>query len=217
VSYIFTHKAELLRLTLEHVMLCAMSLGIALLLAVPLGIWMHGRAKRIGVVTAIAGVLYTVPSLALFSLLVPLVGLGVVPTVIGLVLYAQLMLVRAVISGLDSVPEDVRDAAVGMGIDRWRILVDVDLPLALPVFLAGVRVAAVTVIGIATVGAVVDAGGLGELILQGIQRNQADRVMAGAIAVTVLAVAADFLLVRLERRARPWTHAQRSAAPGAAA
>ena len=215
MSYLAEHQAELVRLTLEHVLLCAMSLGIALLLAVPLGVWMHGRSRRIGVVTAIAGVLYTVPSLALFSLLVPVVGLGIVPTVIGLVLYAQLMLVRAVISGLDSVPEDVRDAAVGMGIDRWRILVEVDMPLALPVFLAGVRVAAVTVIGIATVGAVVDAGGLGELILQGIQRNQADRVVAGALAVTVLAVAADFALVRLERRARPWTRA--NIAAGAAA
>ncbi|MBC7461026.1 MAG: ABC transporter permease [Thermoleophilia bacterium] len=208
MSFLIEHKAELLRLTLEHVLMCAMSLGIALLLAVPLGVWMHGRARRIGVVTAIAGVLYTVPSLALFSLLVPVVGLGLVPTVIGLVLYAQLMLVRAVVSGLDSVPEDVRDAAVGMGIDRWRILVEVDMPLALPVFLAGLRVAAVTVIGIATVGAVVDAGGLGELILQGIQRNQTDRVMVGALAVTVLAVAADFALVRLERRARPWARAR---------
>jgi len=215
VSFLAEHKAELVRLTLEHVLLSVMSLGIALLLAVPLGVWMHGRAKRIGTVTAIAGVLYTVPSLALFSLLVPVVGLGVVPTVIGLVLYAQLMLVRAVVSGLDSVPEDVRDAAVGMGIDRWRILVEVDMPLALPVFLAGVRVAAVTVIGIATVGAVVDAGGLGELILQGIQRNQTDRVVAGALAVTVLAVAADFGLVRLERRARPWTRERQAA--GAAA
>lgn len=208
MSYVAEHPAELVRLTLEHMLLCVVSLGIALLLAVPLGVWMHGRARRVGVVTAIAGALYTVPSLALFSLLVPVVGLGVVPTVIGLVLYAQLMLVRAVISGLDSVPEDVRDAAIGMGIDRWRVLLDVDLPLALPVFLAGVRVAAVTVIGIATVGAVVDAGGLGELILQGIQRNQSDRVLTGALAVTGLAVAADFGIVRLERRARPWTRAR---------
>ncbi|MCW2949365.1 MAG: glycine/betaine transporter permease [Thermoleophilia bacterium] len=204
MTYATTHQGELLRLTLEHVVLCAMSLGIALLLAVPLGVWMHGRATRISIITSVAGVLYTVPSLALFSLLVPIVGLGTVPTVIGLVLYAQLMLVRAVISGLDSVPEAVRDAAIGMGLDRWRILVEVDAPLALPVFLAGVRIAAVTVIGIATVGAVVDAGGLGELILQGIQRNQSDRVIAGALAVTVLAVAADLLLVLLERRARPW-------------
>lgn len=205
MSYALQHKGELLRLTLEHILLCGVSLGIALMLAIPLGVWIHGRSRRIGVVTALAGTLYTIPSLALFSILVPVVGLGVVPTVLGLVLYAQLMLVRAVIGGLDSVPEDVRDAAVGMGIDRWTILTTIDAPLALPVFLAGVRVAAVTVIGIATIGAVVDAGGLGELILQGIQRAQTDRVLAGALAVTALALAVDYGLVRLERRARPWT------------
>jgi osmoprotectant transport system permease protein len=214
VSFVLDNRLEILRLTLEHVLLCAVSLGIAIVVAVPLGIWMHGRPRRIGTVTAITGVLYTVPSLALFSILVPLVGLGVVPTVIGLVLYAQLMLVRAVVGGLDSVPEDVRDAAVGMGIDRWTILTTVDLPLALPVFLAGVRIAAVTVIGIATIGAVIDAGGLGELILQGIQRDQTERVVAGAMVVTILALATDYGLVRLERRARPWS---RERAAGAAA
>jgi osmoprotectant transport system permease protein len=214
VSFVLDNRLEILRLTLEHMLLCAVSLGIAVVVAVPLGIWMHGRPRRIGTITAITGVLYTVPSLALFSILVPLVGLGVVPTVIGLVLYAQLMLVRAVVGGLDSVPEDVRDAAVGMGIDRWTILTTVDLPLALPVFLAGVRIAAVTVIGIATIGAVIDAGGLGELILQGIQRDQTERVVAGAMAVTILALATDYALVRLERRARPWAR-ERSA--GAAA
>ncbi|MCW2928284.1 MAG: transporter permease [Thermoleophilia bacterium] len=215
MSWLLDNRLEVLRLTLEHVVLCAVSLGIAMVIAVPLGVWIHGRGRHTGVVTAVTGVLYTIPSLALFSILVPIVGLGVLPTVIGLVLYAQLMLVRAVIGGLDSVPEEVRDAAVGMGIDRWTILTTIDLRLALPVFLAGVRVAAVTVIGIATIGAVIDAGGLGELILQGIQRNQAERVATGALAVTALALAADFALVRIERRARPWLHAPRSS--GAAA
>ncbi|MCB0879839.1 MAG: ABC transporter permease, partial [Thermoleophilia bacterium] len=126
--------------------------------------------------------------------------------------YAQLMLVRAVVDGLDSVPEDVRDAAIGMGIDRWTILTRIDMPLAMPVFLSGVRIAAVTVIGIATIGAVIDAGGLGELILQGIQRDQTDRVMAGAIAVTVLALAADYALVRLERVSRPWVNSTKAGA-----
>lgn len=211
------NRGELLRLTLEHVLLCTVALGIAMIIAVPLGVWMHGRARRIGAVTAITGVLYTIPSLALFAILVPIVGLGVVPTVIGLVLYAQLMLVRAVVGGLDSVPEDVRDAAVGMGIDRWTILTTIDAPLALPVFLGGVRVAAVTVIGIATIGAVIDAGGLGELILQGIQRDQTERVAVGALAVTALALATDYALVRLERRARPWAHGAGRGAAGAAA
>lgn len=213
MSFAVEHRGELLRLTLEHVVLCTVALGIAALVAVPVGVWMHGRSGRTGAVTAITGALYTVPSLALFAILVPVVGLGTLPAVIGLVLYAQLMLVRAVVDGLDSVPEDVRDAAVGMGIDRWTILTRIDAPLALPVFLAGARLAAVTVIGIATIGAVIDAGGLGELILQGIQRDQTERVVAGALAVTALAVVVDLVLVRLERIARPWA---RAAAGGAA-
>lgn len=204
MSFLVDNRVEVLRLTLEHVVLCAVALGIAMVVAIPLGVWMHGRSRRIGVVTAVTGALYTVPSLALFAILVPIVGLGVVPVVLGLVLYAQLMLVRAVVDGLDSVPEDVRDAAIGMGIDRWTILTRIDMPLALPVFLSGVRIAAVTVIGIATIGAVIDAGGLGELILQGIQRDQAERVLAGAVAVTVLALGVDYGLVRMERRSRPW-------------
>lgn len=199
------HWLELLRLTLEHVVMCVTALGIALLIAVPLGVWAHGHRRRIAGVSAITGMMYTVPSLALFALMVPVLGLGTIPTVIGLVLYAQLMLVRAVVSGLDSVPDDVRDAAIGMGIDRWQILTRIDAPLALPVFVSGVRIAAVTVIGIATIGAVVDAGGLGELILQGIQRNFLPSVIAGATLVSLLAVITDVGLVRLERRARPWS------------
>ena len=173
MSFLLDNRTEVLRLTLEHVLLCAVALGIAMILAVPLGIWMHGRSRRIGVVTAITGALYTIPSLALFSILVPVVGLGVLPSVIGLVLYAQLMLVRAVLGGLDSVPEDVRDAAVGMGVDRWTILTTVDLPLALPVFVAGVRIAAVTVIGIATIGAVIDAG---DVVIDGSLKNKLSRL-----------------------------------------
>jgi len=158
-------------------------------------------------VTVVTGLLYTIPSIALFALLVPIVGLGTVPVVAGLVTYAQLMLIRAVVDGLDSVPADAREAAIGMGIDRFTILCTVDMPLALPVFISGVRVATGTVIGIATIGAVVDAGGLGSLILQGIQRNQTVMVMTGAILVSMLALGADRALVLLERRARPWASA----------
>jgi osmoprotectant transport system permease protein len=204
MSWFNAHKLELLRLTLQHVVLCGMALGIALLIAVPIGVWAHGHRRRSGAVSAITGLLYTVPSVALFALLVPVVGLGTTPVVVGLVTYAQLMLVRAVTTGLDSVPDEVRDAALGMGIDRWTILTRVDVPLALPVFLAGLRTAAVTVIGIATIGAVVAGGGLGELILQGIQQDYPPAVLSGAIAVTLLALATDLALVRLERRARPW-------------
>ena len=210
MSWLSAHWTEVIRLTFEHLLLTATSLGLALLLAIPIGIWAHARPRRMGAITAGAGILYTVPSLALFAMLVPLLGLGRLPVVVGLVTYTQLILVRAVVSALDSVPVDVREAAIGMGMPRWRVLVEVDAPLAMPVFLAGVRVAAVTVIGIATIGAVVDAGGLGELILDGIQRNFPTKVLVGALGVTVLALGADWSLLRLERRARPW------AAPAAA-
>src|SRR4051812_15874416 len=129
MEWLAAHKLELLRLTLQHVLLSGASLTIALLIAVPLGVWAHGHGRRIGIVTAVAGMMYTIPSLALFSLLVPILGLGSTPTVAALVLYAQLMLVRAVLSGLDSVPDDVRDAAIGLGIDRWTILTTIDAPL----------------------------------------------------------------------------------------
>jgi osmoprotectant transport system permease protein len=204
MDWVLDHRMELVRLTLEHVVLSGTAIALALLAAVPLGVWIHGRPRRTGVVLGLAGMLYTLPSLAMLALLVPLLGLGAGPTVVALVVYAQLMLVRAVVAGLDSVPEDVRDAALGMGLDRRTILLRVDAPLALPVFLAGLRMAVVTVLGIATIGAVIDAGGLGELILQGIQRDHVERVVAGATAVTLLALAADFALSRAERLARPW-------------
>lgn len=204
MDWLASHPDDVIRLTLEHVILSLVSVGIAMLIAVPLGIWIHGYATRSGVVSGIAGVLYTVPSLALFAMLVPVVGLGRLPAMIGLVGYAQLILVRAVVNGLDSVPDEVREAASGMGFERWRVLREVDIPLALPVFLAGLRVATVTIIGIATVGAVIDAGGLGELILQGLQQDYPTKVVIGAVAVTLLALAADFGLLMVERRARPW-------------
>jgi osmoprotectant transport system permease protein len=208
VSWLAQHWGEVVRLTLEHVLLSGASIVIALLLALPLAVWAHGNPRRMGALTGATGMLYTVPSLALFALMVPVVGLGMVPAVAGLVMYSQLILLRAIVSGLDSVPEDVREAAIGMGVTRWEVLTRIDAPLALPVFLAGLRVATVTVIGIATIGAVIDAGGLGLLILQGIQRDHTVQVLVGAMAVTVLALGADFGLLRLERRARPWANAK---------
>jgi osmoprotectant transport system permease protein len=208
VGWVADHSTELFRLTLEHLVLSCVALGVALVIAVPLGVWAHGRAERIGMLTAVTGIVYTIPSLALFAILVPLIGLGTLPLIVGLVAYAQLMLVRATVAGLDSVPSDVRDAALGMGLDRWTILTRVDAPLGLPVFLSGVRIAAVTVVGIATIGAVIDAGGLGELIFQGIQRSDPRRVMTGALLVTALAIAVDLALVACERRVRPWAVAR---------
>ncbi len=201
-GWIGTHLPELARYTLEHVLLAATALALATLIAVPLGVWAYGHADRRRRVTTITALLYSVPSIALFAVLVPLLGLGRGPALVGLVVWAQLALVRAVVEGLDSVPADTRDAAIGMGLDRRQVLRQIDLPLALPVFLGGVRDAAVLTIGIATVGAVIDAGGLGTPILQGLQRGQPGPVVAGGAIVAALAIAADRALALMGERAR---------------
>ena len=204
MDWVTDNLGDIVRLTFEHAMLTAISIAMALIIAVPLGIWIHGNHKRIAGINGATGVLYTIPSLALFAMLVPVLGLGRIPAILGLVAYAQLILVRGVVDALNAVPEDPREAAIGMGISPREVLFQVDLPLALPVFMASLRIATVTVIGIATIGAVVDAGGLGELILQGIQRSHVPRVLTGAVLVTILAVAVDFGLLKAEKRYMVW-------------
>jgi osmoprotectant transport system permease protein len=201
-EYLQDHLADIIRLTLEHFLLSTTAVLIALVVAIPIALWAHGVPRRMKVVNALTGAVYSVPSLGLFAMMVPIIGLGSLPTIIGLVLYAQLMLIAAAVTALDGVPDAVRDAALGMGIDRWSILRTVDVPLALPAFVAGLRTATVTLVGIATIGALIDAGGLGEVILQGIQRDYAAQIVVGAAAVTVLAVGIDLALSRLENSLR---------------
>jgi osmoprotectant transport system permease protein len=199
MDWLAAHIGDVAQLTVEHVLISVTALAAALALAVPIGVWVHGRPRHQALVAGVTGVLYTLPSLALFALLVPMFGLGMAPAVVGLIGYLQLILMRATIDALDSVPADVREAAVGIGMPAMRILREVDAPLALPVFVGGLRIATVTVIGIATTGAVVDAGGLGELILNGIQRDYPPMVLTGALVVSALALLADRLLVTIER------------------
>jgi osmoprotectant transport system permease protein len=161
-----------------------------------------------GPVTWVTGVLYTIPSLALFALLIPFTGLSVLTAEIGLVGYTLLILVRNIVGGLRAVPGDVREAAIGMGYSRWQLLWHIELPLALVVIIAGVRVAVVTTIGLTTVTAVIGQGGLGFLILQGIQQFFATPLMIGALLSVALGVVLDGLLVLLQRQVTPWTRAR---------
>jgi osmoprotectant transport system permease protein len=204
MSWAVDNRWEILRLSLEHVVMCAAALSIAVIIAIPLAVWAHGHERRSSWLTGIASVMFTIPSLALFALMVPIVGLGLIPAIIGLVIYAQLMLVRAALEGLDSVPSDVRDAASGMGLPRIVILREVEFPLAIPVFISGLRGAAVTLIGIATIGALIDAGGLGELILQGIQRSDPARVLTGSVCVAAIAIVTERGMRRLEQHTCGW-------------
>src|SRR5215469_16453685 len=188
----------------QHVELTVIAVGVGLLVAIPIGVlaWRY-RGTR-GPVLAVAGGLYTIPSLALFALLVPWTGLTVLTAEIGLVAYTLLILVRNIVVGLDGVPADVRDAAIGMGYRPLRQLVAVELPLALPVVVAGLRIATVTTIGLITITALIGQGGLGQLIYDGLQRDFKTPLVVGATLSVALAVVADLTLAVVQRLLTPW-------------
>jgi osmoprotectant transport system permease protein len=195
-----------------HVYLSFVSIAIALAISLPVGVLVARRRKLYPPVTSVTGLLYAIPSLALFSILLTLPGIGpgTVPVIIALVAYSLLVLIRNVVAGLDSVPPETVDAARGMGLTSRQILFGVELPLALPVIVAGIRIATVTVIGIATIGAYIAAGGLGKMIFDGINRDFPTMIITGAVLATILAVVCDLLLLALERRLRPWARQRRA-------
>ncbi len=197
-----------------HIFLSFVSVAIALAISLPTGVLVSRYRKAYPPVLFVTGLLYTIPSLALFAILVtvPGVGVGPKPVIIALVAYSLLVLVRNVVAGIDSVPVETIDAARGMGLTNRQILFKVELPLALPVIVAGIRIATVTIIGIATIGAYIAGGGLGQLIFDGINRNFPTMVITGAVLATTLAVLADVALLGLERRLRPWARRARKRA-----
>jgi len=202
VSYLVAHAARVAGLLGQHVALVAASLAIALAIALPLGV-LAARRRRAGTfILGTAGVLYTIPSLALLALLVAALGLGAPTAIVALVVYAQMILIRAVVAGLRGVDPALVDAARGLGLSARQRLLRVEFPAALPVVLAGVRVAAVTLVALATVAAWIDAGGLGVLLFEGIHTQNDDKIVAGALAAAALAVVADLALRGCERAVR---------------
>jgi osmoprotectant transport system permease protein len=186
----------------QHLEITLIAMAIALVIALPLGIGITRLKPLEGPVTALLSVLYTIPSISLLVLLIPFVGTGRTNAIIVLVVYAQIILVRNIVVGLNGVDRMVIEAARGMGMSAWQRLTRVELPLALPVILAGVRIAAVTVIGIGTVAGLIGAGGLGRLLFEGIGRSRGEsRIVAGALGAALLAGSANLLLRFLERRA----------------
>ncbi|MGB8265246.1 MAG: ABC transporter permease [Candidatus Velthaea sp.] len=199
LHYILTHLEVIGRYTWQHVVLVTVSLVIAIAIALPLGV-VAARRPRLGAwIVGTTGVLYTIPSLALLAVLVVTIGLGFTTAVIALVVYAQMILVRSVVTGLHTVDPAMREAARGLGFTPWQSLMRVELPAALPVLIGGVRVAAVTLIALATLGAWIDAGGLGVLLFEGIHTDDADRIIAGALAAALLAILVDLALRAGER------------------
>ena len=189
-----------------HIYLSFVSVAIALAISLPTGVLVSRYRKAYPPVTLVTGILYSVPSLALFGILISIPGItiGPNPVIIALVAYSLLILIRNTVAGLDSVPAETVDAARGMGLTARQILFKVELPLALPVIVAGIRIATVTIIGIATIGAYIAGGGLGKMIFDGINRGFPTMIITGAVLATALAILADVLLLLLERRLRPW-------------
>ena len=192
----------------QHVELTAIAVGVGFAISFVLALLVHRRRRAYGPVSSIAATLYTIPSIALFAVLTPLTGFGTILTAeIALVSYTLFILIRNIVAGLDSVPPDVREAATGLGYGRAQMLWRVELPLALPLIVAGIRVAAVTTVGLVTVAAVIGQGGLGALILVGLRQFSTFPTPAyvGALLSLGLALAFDVALLLVQRRLTPWS------------
>ncbi len=190
---------------LDHIVLTVLAVGVGFAISFVLAILVHRDRRFYSPVSGITGLLYTIPSLALFGLLVPITGLSLLTAEIGLVSYTLLILTRHIVAGLDGVPRDIDEAAIGMGYDRRGRLLRVDLPLAIPLIVAGLRVATVTTIGLVMVTALIGEGGLGQLMLRGFNFRNYTAVYVGAIVTVGLAVVADLGLLTIGRLATPWT------------
>jgi osmoprotectant transport system permease protein len=201
----FGHVVDLAR---THLYLALVPLLIGLLIAIPLGALIRPVPwLRRGTLT-LASIAFTIPSLALFVTLPSLLGLRILDplnVVIALTIYATALLVRAVPEALDAVPDDVMDSATAMGFTSIRRILGVELPLATPILIANIRVVAVTNISLVSVGSVIGIGGLGQLFTQGYQRDYPQEILAGIIAIVVLALVIDIVLYLIGRRLTPWT------------
>jgi osmoprotectant transport system permease protein len=208
LNFLETNWSELLLLTLEHIKLVGLAVGIAIVVGVPFGIYISQRETLANLVLAVAGIIMTIPSIALFGIMIPIFslinqGIGFLPAIVALILYSQLPIIRNTYIAIKNVDPNVRDAAIGVGMTTWQRLVKVELPLALPVIMAGVRMAIVLTIGIGAIAAYIGAGGLGVYIARGISTSYAAMVQVGALSVSILAISVDFVLGKLQRKLSP--------------
>ena len=188
----------------QHIELTLIAVVVGLVIAVPLGLVAWRQRVLRGPIFSVTGILYTIPSLALFAILIPFTGLTLWTAEIGLVGYTLLILIRNIVVGLDSVPAEIREAARGMGFRPLPQLWQIDIPLALPAIMAGIRIATVTTIGLVTVTALIGEGGLGSLILDGLIRDFKSPLVVGTVLSVALAVVADVSLASAQRAITPW-------------
>ena len=210
-SYVIDNWTTILRYLGEHVRLTVLAVLLGAVIALPLALLARRSRFLAGPVLALSTVVYTIPSLAMFAFIFPFTGLSSTTVLVGLVAYSLVILVRNFLAGLQGVPDDVREAARGMGYGPARLFVQVDLPLALPAFMAGLRIATVSTVALTTVGVLVGHGGLGQLIVGGFNANfYRAEIVTGTIGCVLLALLADLLLAGTERLLTPWARTVRA-------
>lgn len=208
LTFIYENLGLIGELTVEHISIVAVAVGLAIATGVPLGIAITQNQKAADAVLYTAAIIITIPSIALFGVMIPILsligqGIGYLPAVIAILLYAQLPIIRNTYTAISNVEPALREAARGMGMTGRQRLWQVEIPLAVPVIMAGVRTAVVMNIGVAAIAAYIGAGGLGVLISRGISQTDPRQLITGALAVSILAIAADFFLLWLQKRLTP--------------
>lgn len=198
MEYFMKNLDRIIELLGEHLILVLVSLLISLLVSTILTILIYRISKIYTPAIVILGFIYTIPSLALFALLIPIIGLGLKTAIIVLVLYSQMTLVRNMVSAVRAVDPAIIESARGMGMGNWRIIRKIILPLALPIIIAGIRIATVMMIGITVIAAYINAGGLGELIFEGLAQDHKGKIVAGTIAVGSISILADIIFRIIE-------------------
>jgi osmoprotectant transport system permease protein len=209
-SYVSQNSDTILRYLGEHVWLTVSAVTLGALLALPMALLARRSRWLAGPVLALSTVVYTIPSLAMFALVLPFTGLSATTVLVGLTAYSLVILVRNFLAGLQGVPAEVREAARGMGLSPLQLFLRVDLPLALPAFMAGLRVATVSTVALTTVGVLVGHGGLGQLITGGLNANEyRAEIATGVVGCVLLALIADLLLAGVQRLVTPWARVAR--------
>lgn len=191
---------QLFMSVIAHLRIAAFGVIVAIVIGVAIGIFLTRYRKLAGVIMSIADIIQTIPTLALLSILMILFGLGDTTVIIGLALYSLLPIIRNTYVGILNIPKGLIEAGIGIGMTNTQLLYKVELPIAMPIILSGIRIAFVTALGITTIGVLIGAGGLGQYIWRGIQMNNFKMIITGAIPVSVLAIGADFLLALLEKK-----------------
>ncbi|WP_187366928.1 ABC transporter permease [Acetomicrobium hydrogeniformans] len=203
ISFMLERQDQILELTTQHLYLTFIAVFFAVLVAVPLGITITRFEKAAGIVVGIANAVQALPSLALLGFLIPILGIGSKPSIVMIFLYSLLPIIKNTYTGLTNVDRAILEAGKGMGMTNWQLMKMVQLPLALPVIMAGIRISAVTAVGLTTIAALIGAGGLGQLIYRGISMVNNRMIIAGAVPAMVLTLVIDFLLNILEKLVTP--------------